>query len=46
MTAATDTPTVTAPQRARAFVDEILIPREVQAGRSSSTRSPEPNRLP
>ena len=34
MTAATDTPTLTAPQRARAFVDEILIPREVQAERA------------
>jgi acyl-CoA dehydrogenase len=34
MTAATDTPTLTAPQRARAFVDEILIPREVEAERS------------
>src|SRR5512132_4090090 len=34
MTAVTDTPTLTAPQRARAFVDEILIPREVQAERA------------
>jgi acyl-CoA dehydrogenase len=34
MTAVTDTPTLTAPQRARAFVDKILIPREVQAERA------------
>jgi len=40
MTAVTDTPTLTAPQRARAFVDEILIPREVQAERAGG-RLPE-----
>jgi acyl-CoA dehydrogenase len=41
MTAVTDTPTLTAPQRARAFVDEILIPREVHAERAGG-RLPEP----